>query len=93
MLPEVPTVAESGFKDYEPDLWFGIFAPARTPKDIVSRLAGWFGAALQVPEIKTKLATQGLYPVGMCGADFAVYLRKQYDEYGQIIREANLKAD
>jgi tripartite-type tricarboxylate transporter receptor subunit TctC len=92
-LPEVPTVAESGYKDYEMDEWSGVLAPARTPKNAVSQLAEWFTAALQAPEVKAKLAAQGLYPVGMCGADFAALLRKQYDEYVRVIRELNIKAD
>jgi tripartite-type tricarboxylate transporter receptor subunit TctC len=92
-LADVPTVAESGYKNYEVDLWNGLFAPAKTPKETVSQLAGWFTAALHVPEIKVRLAAQGLYPVEMCGTDFATYLRKQYDEYGRIIREANIKAE
>jgi hypothetical protein len=87
-LPEVPTVAESGYKDYEMDEWNGVLAPARTPKNAVSQLADRFTAALQAPEVKRKLVAQGVYPVGMCGADFAALLRKQYDEYGRIIREA-----
>lgn len=92
-LPNVPTVAESGYKDYEIDLWFGVVAPAKTPKKTVSQLAGWFTAALQAPEVKANLVTQALYPVGMCGADFGAFIRKQYDEYGRIIREAKLKAE
>jgi len=91
-LPDVPTVAESGYKDYEVDVWFGLVAPAKTPKKAVSELAGWFMAALWVPEIKVKLAMLGLYPVGICGADFSTFLRKQYDEFGRAIREANIKA-
>jgi tripartite-type tricarboxylate transporter receptor subunit TctC len=92
-LPELPTVAESGFKDYEVDAWFGMFAPASTPKEAVAQLAAWFTAALQAPEVKPKLAAQGLYPVGKCGEDFAAHLRRQFDEYGRIIREAGLKAE
>jgi tripartite-type tricarboxylate transporter receptor subunit TctC len=92
-LPDVPTVAESGYKDYEMDEWNGVLAPARTPKSAVSQLADRFTAALQAPEVKRKLGAQGVYPVGMCGADFAALLRKQYDEYGRIIREANIKAE
>jgi tripartite-type tricarboxylate transporter receptor subunit TctC len=92
-LSDVPTVAESGYKDYEVDIWQGAFAPAKTPKDTLSRLAGWFTAASQVPELKAKLEVQGLYPVGMCGADFASFLRKQYDDYRRAIREANIKAE
>jgi tripartite-type tricarboxylate transporter receptor subunit TctC len=90
-LPEVPTVVESGYKDYEADQWYGVLAPAKTPREAVSQLTGWFVSALQVPEVKAKLALQGQYPVGICGADFSALLRKQYDEYGRVIREANLK--
>ena len=54
---------------------------------------GWFTAALQVPEVKAKLVVQGLYPVWTCGADFGAFLRKQYDDYGRAIREANIKVE
>lgn len=91
-MPDVPTVAESGFKDFEADIWFGVVAPARTPTETLAQLAGWFTAAIQVPEIKAKLAAQGLFPVGICGAAFGAFTRKQYDDYGRAIREANIKA-
>jgi tripartite-type tricarboxylate transporter receptor subunit TctC len=58
-LPEVPTVAESGYKDYEADQWYGVLAPAKTPRETVSQLTGWFVSALQVPEVKAKLVLQG----------------------------------
>ncbi len=92
-LPEVPTIAESGYKDYDVDLWWGVFAPAKTPKETVSQLAEWFAAALQAPDVKAKLATVGFYPAGVCGREFAAYLAKQSDEYGRVIREANIKAE
>jgi tripartite-type tricarboxylate transporter receptor subunit TctC len=92
-LPDVPTVAESGYNDYEVDQWLGLFAPAKTPKEAVSQFAGWFTAALRAPEVKAKLLAQGLFPVGICGEDFSAFIHKQYDEYGRIIREANIKAD
>jgi tripartite-type tricarboxylate transporter receptor subunit TctC len=91
-MPDVPTVAESGFKDFEADIWFGVVAPAKTPNETIAQLAGWFIAAIEVPEIKAKLATQGLFPVGTCGAAFGAFTRKQYDDYGRAIREANIKA-
>jgi tripartite-type tricarboxylate transporter receptor subunit TctC len=92
-LPDVPTVAESGFKDFDYEVWFGSYAPARTPKESVSQLAGWLTTALQAPEVKDKLAVQGLYPVGRCGPEFAAHMRKQYDDYGRAIREANIKTE
>jgi tripartite-type tricarboxylate transporter receptor subunit TctC len=91
-LPDLPTVAES-YKNYEVDFWWGLFAPAKTPKQTITRLASWFTAAMQVPELKEKLVAQGFFPVGTCGADFAALLRKQFDEYGRIIREANIKSE
>jgi len=93
MLPDLLTVAESGFKDYEVKSWFGTFAPAKTPKDMVAQLAGWFTAAMQAPEVKAKLDVQGLFPDGICGADFTTYVRSQFEDYGRIIREANVKAE
>ena len=92
-LPDVPTVAESGYKDYELDVWYGLVAPAKTPTETISRLAGWFTAALQVPEVRAKLVPLGLIPIGICGADFAAFIRRQYEEYGLVIREANIKAE
>ena len=91
-LPDVPTFDESGFKGLEVDNWFGVIAPAGTPRETVNELAGWFAAALKVPEVKAKLALQGLYPVGLCGAEFAEFARKRYDEYGEGIRATGLKA-
>jgi tripartite-type tricarboxylate transporter receptor subunit TctC len=92
-LPNVPTVAEAGYKDYEVDLWVGVIAPAKAPKQAIPQLAGWFTAAMQVPEIRAKLVVQGLYPAVSCGADFGAFIRKQYDEYGRVFRELNIKAD
>jgi len=92
-LPDLPTVAESGYKDYEVDFWFGVAAPAKTPNEAVSQLTGWFTAALQAPEVRAKLDVQGYYPVGLCGAEFRTLLRKQYGEYGRVIREENIKAE
>jgi tripartite-type tricarboxylate transporter receptor subunit TctC len=92
-LPDVPTVAELGFKDYEVEVWFGLLAPAKTAKDATAQLASWFTAAMQVPDVKPKLLNQGLYPVGMCNADFGAHIHKQFDEYGRIIRDANIRAE
>ena len=93
-LPNVPTVAESGYKDFEVDIWDGLVAPAKTPKETISQLSGLFAAVMQVPDVKAKLVAQGLYPVdSMCGTEFDALMRKQYDEYGRVIREANIKSE
>jgi tripartite-type tricarboxylate transporter receptor subunit TctC len=92
-LPNLPTVAESGYPDYEVDFWWALFAPAKTSQEVLSQSARWFTAALRAPEIKGKLAAQGFSAVGMCGADFAALLAKQYRDYGRVIREANMTAE
>src|ERR671937_637926 len=66
---------------------------ANTPKAAVSQLAAWLTAALQAPEIEQKLLVQGLYPSGLCGDECAAHLRDQFDEFGRIIRESNIKAE
>jgi tripartite-type tricarboxylate transporter receptor subunit TctC len=92
-LPDVPTFAETGVTNYEADIFYGYVAPAKTPPETISQLSGWFSAALKAPETKPKLAKQGLFPVGTCGAEFGAYMRKLGDEYGRIIRESNIKAE
>ena len=91
--PDLPTVAESGYPNYESEVWFGIVAPAKTPPETISQLAGWFGAALQSASVKEKLQQQEMYPVGACGADFAAHLRQQFDAYARVIREAGITAE
>ena len=92
-LPNVPTAAELGLKDYEVEVWFGVLAPAKTPKDATAQLATWFKAAMQAPDVRQKLNNLGLYPVGTCLDDFAAHIRRQFDDYGRIIREANIEAE
>ena len=93
-LPDVATIGEAGYPDYkEEDVWFGLVAPASTPREAIARLAGWFTDALRAREIEPKLALLELYPAALCGADFAAYLRRQREDYGRIVREANIKAE
>ena len=92
-LPDIPTLAEAGYNDIDVDAWFGVLAPAKTPQDSLARLVGWFTDAARMPDVKTKLVVQGLYPATTCGAGFRTFLHKQYEDYGRIIREANLNGD
>ena len=89
-LPAVPTLGETGISNYEADIFYGVVAPAKTPPDALAQLSGWFSGALKAPDMKPKLAQQGLFPVGTCGAEFGAYLRRQGEEYSRIIREANI---
>ena len=92
-MPELPTVSESGYKDFETDVWFGLVAPAKTPKETVSQLIDWFRTALLAPEVKAKLTMQALYPKPICGADFDAHLRRQSELFTRMIRELNIKTE
>jgi tripartite-type tricarboxylate transporter receptor subunit TctC len=92
-LPDVPTFAETGVSTYEADIFYGVVAPATTAPDKLDQLVGWFSAAVKEPDMQPKLAKQGLFPVAKCGAEFGAYMRKLGDDYGRIIKEANIKAN
>ena len=91
--PNVPTVAEQGFKDYAVEAWYGLVAPAKTPKDKVAELSKWCAEAMSAPDLKPKWDLQGLTPVGSTSEAFAAHLRKQSDDYARVIREANIKGE
>src|SRR5262249_4767033 len=92
-LPDVPTLPETGLVKYEAEICYGIVAPAKTPANVLARLADWFLAALRAPETQPKLAAQGLFAVGRCGQPFGEFLRAQEADYGRIIRDAGIKAE
>jgi len=92
-LPDLPTIAEQGFKDFDAEVWFGLAAPAKTPQETIAQLVGSFSRALEAPEVKGKLAAQALYPDPKCGAAFAAHIRRQHELFARLIREFNIKAE
>ncbi len=93
LLPQLPTLDEAGVKGYELASWFGIFAPAGTPRAVVERLNAAINAATQRPEMMERLLGQGAEPLSGTPEDLAAYLRRELDKYGKIIREAGVKAE
>src|SRR6266566_2836238 len=89
-LPAVPTLGETGISKYEAEIFYGVVAPAKTPPEALTRLSGFFSSAVKASDMPPKLAEQGLFPVGMCGAEFGAYLRRQVEEYSRVIREADI---
>jgi len=90
-MPDLPTVAESGYPDYESEVWLGLLAPAKTPPESITQLAAWFTSAMQAPQAKAKLLAVGLYPATFCGGEFAAFLKSKNDEYARVIHDANIK--
>jgi tripartite-type tricarboxylate transporter receptor subunit TctC len=92
-LPEVPTLTETGLAAYEAEVFYGVVAPAKTPPDMLKALSAWFLAALTAPEMQPRLAEQGLFPVGSCGAPFGDFLRHTVADYERVIRDSDIKAN
>jgi tripartite-type tricarboxylate transporter receptor subunit TctC len=90
LLPDVPTVAESGVPDYEVSAWFGVFAPAGTPQAIVARLNSEITALLQAPDMQKRLRDLGADPETGTPEDYARYVREEYQKWGALVRQAGL---
>jgi len=92
-LPEVPTVAEAGLPNFEVTTWYGILAPAGTPKPIVTRLNAELVKIMHAPEMKDRLATMATDPVTSTPEEFADYIKREIVKWGEVVRQAGLKAD
>ena len=92
-LPEVPTVAEAGVRDYEYLAWMGIAAPAATPRAIVARLNFDIVTILSTPAARDWLSAQGNVPGGDTPEQFAAFIKSEHAKLGRIVREAGIKAD
>ena len=91
--PEIPTVAEAGLPGFESVQWYGLLAPANTPKDIVNRLHGEMVKILQQPEIRQRFAGDGADPVGNTPDQFAAYIKTELTKWAQVAREAGIKQE
>ena len=92
-LPGVPTLNSTGIAKHEADIFYGVMAPAKTPPEVLAQLAGWFETAMKAPEIKPKLAQQGLFPAVKCGAAFGTFMKNLIDDYTRIVKEAGIKVN
>jgi len=93
LMPDVPTVAESGYPGYEALNWYGYLGAANTPKDVVERLNRDIGRALANPETVAQLAKTGVEPHPMSPAEFGKYIEREYQTWGKLVKEAGIKAE
>jgi tripartite-type tricarboxylate transporter receptor subunit TctC len=91
LLPDLPTIAESGLK-YDTSGWYGLVAPKATPKPIVTQLHAGLVKALNQPDTKERLATLGIEGIGSRPEEFRAYLREEVAKWGKVIKSAGLKA-
>jgi tripartite-type tricarboxylate transporter receptor subunit TctC len=90
VLPEVPTIDESGLKGFDITGWYGLFAPAGTPRRIVNILQNNVAAVVNAPQARDQLDAWGLSPVGSTPEAFAEFIHREMDKYARIAREANI---
>ena len=92
-MPEVPTAAEAGLPGYETGAWYGLYAPAKTPKDIVAKIQRDTAEVLKRPEVGERLKQIGATPVGSSPEAFAAFTRSEFAKYARIVRDANIKPE
>jgi tripartite-type tricarboxylate transporter receptor subunit TctC len=92
-LPDLPTMAEQGLAGFDSSSWYGLVAPARTPDAVVARLADETQKILKQPDVIARIRELGSEPGTVFRADFAAFMRKEADKWGEVIRVSGAKAD
>ncbi|MFM9983215.1 MAG: Bug family tripartite tricarboxylate transporter substrate binding protein [Burkholderiales bacterium] len=92
-MPDVPAVAElPGMKGYRFTNWMGVYVPAKTPQPVIDRLAAEIAKIVREPAMREKLLSQGVEPVGDTTAEFAAFLKAEFDTYSKIAKDRNIRA-
>jgi tripartite-type tricarboxylate transporter receptor subunit TctC len=91
--PDVPTLNESGLPGYEVLNWYGIVAPAKTPRDVITKLNGEIRRIIHAPAMKPRLESQGFEPAGSTPEAFDAYIRSELAKWTKVVKQAGIKAD
>jgi tripartite-type tricarboxylate transporter receptor subunit TctC len=91
--PDVPTIAESGFPGYEARSWFGVLAPAKTPKPVINRLHDDIVKALQQPDVKQRLTAIGFEIVGSTPEEFGAYIKSEIKKWEKVVKASGAKPE
>ncbi|GAA4331581.1 tripartite tricarboxylate transporter substrate binding protein [Pigmentiphaga soli] len=93
LFPELPTVSESGLPGFEVIVWYGVFAPRGTPEPIVTRLNAEIRKAIEMPDVKKRLATEGAEPLSASPQAFAQRIKSDYEKWKKVIQAADVKLE
>ena len=93
VIPNVPTAAEAGLENFEVPIWYGILAPAATPREIITRLNGELTKALSSPDLKERLGAAGIEPRTSTPEEFAAFIRSETVRYAKVIKDAGIKPE
>lgn len=92
-LPNVPTLAELGYGQFEAPAWWAVLAPAKTPPDIIAKMNAAMNAVMQNPDVAKKLQAQGINVIGGTPETARVFIEKQADIWGKVVKDYGIKAD
>jgi tripartite-type tricarboxylate transporter receptor subunit TctC len=93
VVPDIPTIAESGVPGFDVMSWFAFFVPARTPQDVIARINADTNAALAYPAVKSRFEELGATPKGSTPAQLAAFLKSETEKWGPVIRDAKIRVD
>jgi tripartite-type tricarboxylate transporter receptor subunit TctC len=93
ILPDMPTIAESGVPGFDVSSWFGFFVAVKTPLDIIARISADTNAALAYPSMKARFDELGAVPKGSTPAELAAFLKSEIEKWGPVIQEAKIRVD
>jgi tripartite-type tricarboxylate transporter receptor subunit TctC len=92
-LPEVPTIAEAGLKGYKATQWYGLFARAGTPREIVAKVNGDIGAILRTPSVRASLEAQGSDPIATTPEQLATLIKTEIAQWAPVVKASGARAD
>jgi tripartite-type tricarboxylate transporter receptor subunit TctC len=92
-LPDVPTIHESGVPGFEAVNWFGMFAPAKTPRNIINRLNGALVQTIKTPEMQSQFIKLGADPIGSSVEEFTAFVKRDMEKYEKVVRISGAKVD
>ncbi len=92
-MPDVPTVEESGLPGFEVVLWQGILAPAGTPREIIERLHAGIAAGMQKPDVQERFTQLAVETIDSTPEQFGMFIRREIDKWGKVIRESGIRLE